>query len=140
MRRLIAREAAQLERREAQASRGVLGRQSTIKQDTDFIEDPVMQRALAPELPTCGAQRHSWPDARCPGCAVSVIMPLHYIRHARGLSRLVLAVALWTMQRPPLARSRVLFVLDEFPALGRVRRVVVRALRSCASTMSACGR
>ena len=43
---VIAREAAQLERREFQAAEEFSAIRSTMKQDTNFIEDPVMQKAL----------------------------------------------------------------------------------------------
>ena len=121
---MIAREAAQLERREAQSPEEFSGVISTIKQDTDFIEDPVMKRALCAGSCDLSALKGTLAGRALSGCAVSVIIPLPYINTHAAYARLVLAAALWTMQRPPLASNRVFFVLDEFPALGHVRRVV----------------
>lgn len=120
---LIAREAAQLERREGQAPEEFSAIMSTLKDDTDFIEDPVMERALCASDVDMSALKGVRNGKDIPGCVVSVVVPLEYKDTHAVYSRLILAVALWTMQRPPLARGRVLFVLDEFPSLGRVKRV-----------------
>lgn len=120
---LIAREAAQLERREGQASEEFSAIQSTMKQHTDFIEDPVMQDALCSSDADLSALKGMRNGKSLAGCVVSVVVPLPYKDTHAAYSRLILAVALWAMQRPPLAQRRVLFVLDEFPSLGRVKRV-----------------
>lgn len=120
---LIAREAAQLERREGQASDEFSAIQSTMKQHTDFIEDPVMQDALRNSDADLSALKGVRNGMKLAGCVVSIVVPLQYKDTHAAYSRLILAVAFWTMQRTPLARGRVLFVLDEFPSLGRVKRV-----------------
>jgi type IV secretion system protein VirD4 len=51
------------------------------------------------------------------------VIPLQYLRSHAAYARLAIAVALWEMQRAPVAKERVLFVLDEFPALGRMDRI-----------------
>jgi type IV secretion system protein VirD4 len=120
---VIAREAAQLERREVQSPEEFSAILSTIKQDTNFIEDPVMQRALAGN--TVGLEALKGYDAgkRIPGCVVSVVMPLQYMDTHAAYARLIVGVALWTMQSGPLSRGRVLFLLDEFAALQRMDRI-----------------
>ena len=120
---VIAREAAELERREVQAPEEFSAVRSTMKQDTNFIEDPVMQKALGASTADLAALKGLKGGAKLPGCAVSVVIPLQYINTHAAYARLIVAVALWQMQRKPLARGRVLFVLDEFPALGRMNRI-----------------
>ncbi len=120
---LIAREAAQHERREAQAAEEFSAILSTMKQDTNFIEDPVMQRALMSSDVNL-ADLKGWRNgAALPGCVVSVVIPLEYFETHAAYARLMVGCALWEMQRKPLARGRVLFVLDEFPALKRMDKI-----------------
>ena len=120
---IIAREAAQMERREAQAPEEFSAVLSTMKQDTNFIEDPVLQKALAASSADLSALKGIARGRRVKGCAVSVVIPLEYLETHAAYSRLITGVALLTMQRKPLARGRVLFVLDEFPALKRMDRI-----------------
>jgi type IV secretion system protein VirD4 len=120
---LIAREAAQFERREAQAPEESSAILSTIKQDTNFIEDPVMQAALCGESAAIDAIKGYDEGKRIPGCVVSVVMPLQYLETHAAYARLITGVALWTMQRGKLSRGRVLFLLDEFAALKRMDRI-----------------
>jgi type IV secretion system protein VirD4 len=95
----------------------------TMKQDTNFLEDPVMQRALAASTADLRELKGTGPGGALKGCVVSVVIPLEYVETHAAYARLVIGCALWTMQRRPLARGRVLFVLDEFPALKRVDRI-----------------
>jgi type IV secretion system protein VirD4 len=120
---VIAREAAQLERRETQAPEEFSAILSTMKQDTNFIEDPVMQRALGASNADLSALKGMRGGAPLPGCAVSIVMPLEYLETHAAYARLITGVALWQMQRGPLSRGRVLFVMDEFPALRRMDRI-----------------
>ena len=120
---LIAREAAQLERREVQAAEEFSAVLSTIKQDTNFIEDPVMQAALAGTGTGIDALKGYDGGARIPGCVVSVVMPLQYLETHAAYARLITGVALWTMMKGELSRGRVLFLLDEFAALKRMDRI-----------------
>ena len=116
---LIAREADQFLRRETQAPEEFSAVLSTMKQDTNFIEDPVMQRALAGDGCCLEALKGYEGGKRIPGCVVSVVMPLQYLDTHAAYSRLIVGIALWTMQRGQLSRGRVLFLLDEFAALKR---------------------
>lgn len=119
----IAREAAQFERREVQAPEEYSAIISTMKQDTNFIEDPVMQKALGGLSADLAALKGSLNGKEIPGCVVAVVIPLQYIDTHAVYARLITAVALWTMMQEPLSRGRVLFVLDEFPALGPMKRI-----------------
>ena len=120
---VIAREAAQLLRREEQSAGEFSAVLSTMKQDTNFIEDPVMQRALTGEGCELDALKGYDKGKRIPGCVVSVVMPLQYMDTHAAYARLIVGVALWTMQRGQLSRGRVLFLLDEFAALQRMDRI-----------------
>lgn len=120
---VVAREAAQFERREAQAGEEHSAIISTMKQDTNFIEDPVMQEALGGTSADLAALKGTLHGKALPGCVVAVVMPLQYIHTHAVYARLITAVALWTMMQAPLSRGRVLFLLDEFPALGRMERI-----------------
>jgi type IV secretion system protein VirD4 len=94
-----------------------------MKQDTNFIEDPVMQRALATSTAQLSELKGTGSKGRLPGCIVSVVIPLEYLETHAAYARLIVGCALWTMQKEPLARGRVLFVMDEFPALKRMDRI-----------------
>jgi len=119
----IAREAEQMERREAQAPEEFSAVFSTMKEDTNFLEDPVMQRALAASTSDIADLKGMRDGKELRGAVVSVVIPLEYIDTHAAYARLVVGCALWTMQRAPLAQGRVLFVLDEFAALKRMNRI-----------------
>jgi type IV secretion system protein VirD4 len=120
---VIAREAEQMERREANAPEEFSAVLSTMKQDTNFIEDPVMQAALAHSTVDLSELKGFRGSERLAGAVLSVVIPLEYLDTHAAYARLVTGCALWTMQRAPLARGRVLFVMDEFPALKRMNRI-----------------
>lgn len=113
----VLREADQMARRNEQAPEEFSGVLSTMKRCTNFLDDPIVERFL------------SQSDTRFTdlkgdrGCVISFVMPLENKDSYSSLTRLILGIMLLTMQRPPLARQRVLFVLDEFASLGRVARV-----------------
>ena len=120
---VIAREAEQLRRRKDQAPEEFSAIVSTMKQDTNFLDDPVMRGALAANDADFSVLKGQREGQRVKGAVVSVVIPLQYLRTHAAYARLAIAVALWQMQRTPIARERVLFVLDEFPALGRMDRI-----------------
>lgn len=118
---LVVGAAVQFERREAQAPEEFSAILSTMKQFTNFIDDPVMQTALSGTTADLSGLKGFRKGKKLRGCAVSVVIPLQYLSTHAAYARLVTAVALLTMQRDDvLARGRVLFLLDEFPALGRM--------------------
>lgn len=123
----IRKEATAMERRDAQdATEELSAIMSTMKEATNFLDDPIMQASLR------GSDVHM-ADLKSPyrradganhkGCVISVIAPLEHLPTHAAWLRLVTAVTIWTMQRPPMARDRVLFLLDEFAALGRMDRI-----------------
>lgn len=119
----ISREAEQMERREANAPEEFSAVFSTMKEDTNFLEDPVMQRALAVSTVDLAELKGFRGGEQLPGAVLSVVIPLEYIVTHAAYSRLVIGCAIWMMQRAPIARSRVLFLIDEFPALKRIDRI-----------------
>lgn len=120
---VISREAEQLRRRKEQAPEEFSAIVSTMKQDTNFLDDPVMRIALTGNDADFAVLKGQRDGTRVKGAVVSVVIPLQYLRTHAAYARLAIAVALWQMQRAPIARERVLFVLDEFPALGRMDRI-----------------
>lgn len=120
---MISREAEQLRRRKEQASEEFSAIVSTMKQDTNFLDDPVMRAALSKGDADFAALKGIKDGKALRGAAVSVVIPLEYLKTHAAYARLAIAVALWELQRAPIAKDRVLFVLDEFPALGRMDRI-----------------
>ena len=123
----IRNEAIALERREAQdATEELSAIMSTMKEATNFLDDPAMQAALCKsevrmsDLKTLYRKEDG---KRQKGCIISVVTPLAHLQTHAAWLRLVTAVAIWTMQTAPLAKNRVLFLLDEFAALGRMDRI-----------------
>ena len=96
---------------------------STMKQDTNFLDDPVMQEALARSNADFSILKGVRGGKRLPGGIISIVIPLQYLDTHAAYARLATAVALWEMQRMPYARERVLFLLDEFPAMKRMDRI-----------------
>lgn len=118
---LMAREAAQLRRRE-DAPEELSAIVSTMKQDTNFLDDPVMQRALSrSDFDLAMLKGHNAGGQK--GAVVSVVIPLENLETHAAFLRLIVGAAILTMQRPPLAKGRVLFLLDEFAALGKITRI-----------------
>ena len=56
------------------------------------------------------------------GCIIAVVLPLEYSETHAAIPRLAMGCAIWTMQRAPLAREKVLFVIDEAAALRKISR------------------
>jgi type IV secretion system protein VirD4 len=120
---VIKGEAQQLNRRKEQAAEEFSAIVSTMKQDTNFLDDPVMREALSAGDADFSALKGTRNGKPVNGAILSVVIPLQYLRSHAAYARLAIAVALWEMQRAPVAKERVLFVLDEFPALGRMDRI-----------------
>ena len=97
---------------------------STARRNTKFIESPWMRRCLEGNGATLNIDRLK-DDAG--GLSVYVCLPARFIpTHARFL-RLVLNLTLYRMEAQGLARAScghpVLFVMDEFAALGRLESI-----------------
>lgn len=121
----VQRAAIELERTEANAGAQFQAVMSTMKSDTNFIEDPLMRAALARTDTNFEILKgRDGNGAPLPGAAVSIILPLEYVETHAAFTRLMIGCAIWTMQRGEPAREKVLFMLDEFAALGRVDLII----------------
>lgn len=96
------------------------GIMSTIQQDLSFIADPLVREKLCHSDVDFSILKGLGKDQR--GGIVSVILPLEYIESHAAITRLALACAVLEMQRKPLARSKVVFLIDEAATLGRMQR------------------
>jgi type IV secretion system protein VirD4 len=120
---LVAAEAAAMERREAQAPEEFSAIMSTIQQDLRWLADPLVRQNLKRSdvdfRALKGTDRHGRPVK---GCIIAVVLPLEYSETHAAIPRLAMGCAIWTMQRAPLAREKVLFVIDEAAALRKISR------------------
>jgi type IV secretion system protein VirD4 len=120
---LVAAEANAMERREGQAPEEFSAIMSTIQQDLRWLADPIIRQNLKRSDVDFGAlkgtDRHG---QRVKGCIIAVVLPLEYSETHAAIPRLAMGCAIWTMQRAPLAREKVLFVIDEAAALRKISR------------------
>lgn len=117
---LVAKEANTLARRQEQAPEEFSAILSTAQQDISWLADPIVRASLrCNEVDFTALKGHGTGQR---GGVVAVVLPLEYNESHAAIPRLALACALWTMQRGKLAREKVLFVIDEAAALGKVRR------------------
>ncbi|KZX94262.1 MULTISPECIES: type IV secretory system conjugative DNA transfer family protein [unclassified Sulfitobacter] len=120
---LVAAEASAMERREAQAPEEFSAVMSTIQQDLRWLADPVVRQNLKRSDVDFGALKGTdRRGQRVKGCIIAVVLPLEYSETHAAIPRLAMGCAIWTMQRAPLARKKVLFVIDEAAALRKISR------------------
>lgn len=103
-----------LERREAQAPEEFSAVLSTMQEDLNWLTDPRVREFLArsdTDFSVLKSER---------GGVISVVLPLQYNKSHAAISRLALACAVLTMQRSPLAKAKVLFLIDEAADLGKL--------------------
>lgn len=93
---------------------------STIQQDLSFLADPLVREKLSRSDVDFSILKGLKPGQA--GGIVSVILPLEYMESHAALPRLALACAVLEMQRKPLAKSKVVFLIDEAATLGKVLR------------------
>jgi len=117
---LVAREAIKLERIEAQAPEEFSAIMSTIQQDLSFLADPLVREKLSRSDVDFAVLKGF--GKRAKGGVISVVLPLEYIESHAAITRLALACAVLELQRAPLAREQVLFLIDEAAALGKLLR------------------
>ena len=117
---LVAREAIKLERIEAQAPEEFSAIMSTIQQDLSFLADPLVREKLSRSDVDFAVLKGL--GKRAKGGVISVVLPLEYIESHAAITRLALACAVLELQRAPLAKDKVLFLIDEAAALGKLLR------------------
>lgn len=121
---LIAAEASAMERREAQAPEEFSAIMSTVQQDLRWLADPLIRKSLTQRDVDFGALKGVNREGRpVKGCIIMVVLPLEYVETHAAISRLALGSAIWAMQRQPLAREKVLFIIDEAAALQKLKRL-----------------
>jgi type IV secretion system protein VirD4 len=93
---------------------------STIQQDLAFLADPLVREKFSrSDVDFSVIKGHK---AGQSGGIISVILPLEYMESHAAIPRLALACAILEMQRKPLAREKVVFLIDEAATLGKVKR------------------
>ena len=117
---LVRQEATKLERIEGQAPEEFSAIMSTIQQDLSFLADPLVREKLSRSDVDFAILKGRGKRQR--GGIISVILPLQYMETHAAIPRLALACAALEMQRKPLAKSKVIFLIDEAATLGRVLR------------------
>ena len=119
---MVAAGATAMERREAQAPEEFSAIMSTVQQDLEWLSDPMVRENLKRNDVDFGKLKGVDRQGRkVKGCITSVVLPLEYISTHAAIPRLALSCATMTMQRPPLAREKVVFVIDEAAALGKIK-------------------
>lgn len=117
---LVRQEAIKLERIEGQAPEEFSAILSTIQQDLSFLADPLVREKLSASDADFSILKGHGANQR--GGIISVILPLQYMETHAAIPRLALACAALEMQRKPLAKGKVVFLIDEAATLGHVLR------------------
>ncbi|HMQ92840.1 MAG TPA: type IV secretory system conjugative DNA transfer family protein [Amaricoccus sp.] len=117
---LIAKQANRLERTEQQAPEEFSAIMSTMQQDLTFMADPLVRDMLMRDEVEFGILKGL--GKRQKGGIISVALPLNYIESHAAVTRLAMACAILELQRQPLPKERVLFMIDEAAALGKIMR------------------
>lgn len=117
---LVIAEAHKIERRGKEASEESSAVTSTIQQDLSFLADPLVREKLSRSDVDFSVLKGLKPGQQ--GGIIVVILPLEYMESHAALLRLALACAVLEMQRKPLAKNKVVFLIDEAATLGKVLR------------------
>jgi len=116
---LVRHAATRMERTEAQASEEFSAIMSTIQQDLSWLADPRIRETLSRnDVDFCALKGGK---GLRKGAVISYVIPQYMTFALAGLTRLALGCAMLTLSKPPLARSRVLIMIDEAASLGTVR-------------------
>lgn len=120
---MVAIEASAMERREIQAPEEFSAIMSTVQQDLRWLADPLVRENLKRSDVDFGALKGVDRNGKfVKGCVISVELPLEYSETHAAITRLAMGCAVWTMQRAPLAREKVLFIVDEAASLQKIGR------------------
>lgn len=117
----VAAGATAMERREAQAPEEFSAIMSTVQQDLEWLSDPMVRENLKRSDVDFGKLKGVDRQGRTvKGCIITVVLPLEYVSTHAAIPRLALSCATMAMQRPPLAREKVIVQVDEAAALGKI--------------------
>jgi len=117
---LVAQEAIKLERIEGQAPEEFSAIMSTIQQDLSFLADPLVRDKLSRSDVNFEILKGIGKGQK--GGIISVVLPLEYMESHAAIPRLAMACAVLELQRAPLATRKVVFLIDEAAALGKILR------------------
>ncbi len=115
---LVAKDAIRLERTEAQAPEEFSAIMSTIQQNLSFLADPRVSEKMSRSDVDFSILKGLDPDQE--GGVISAILPLQFSETHAVIFRLSAACQVLELQRAPLARSKVLFLIDEAASLGKI--------------------
>ena len=113
---LVQKAANRIRRREAQAPEEFSAVMSTTQEDLEFLADPQVRSMLSRSDVDFSMLKNPG------GGIISVVQPLEDVGVQDAISRLALGAAVLTMQRQPVAKNKVLFLIDEAAALGKIIR------------------
>lgn len=120
---IVSKIANAMDRKDDQASAEFSAIMSTAQQDLAWLGDPVMQENLKRSDVDFAALKGTTRDGKkVKGAIIAVVLPLEYNESHAAIPRLALGCAIQEMQRLPLAREKVLFIIDEAAALGKITR------------------
>lgn len=115
--------AAAMSRRQEQASEEFSAIMSTIQQDLAWLGDPIVQESLKRSDVDFAALKGTTKDGKkVKGAIIAVVLPLEFNESHAAIPRLALGCAIQEMQRLPTTREKVLFIIDEAAALGKIGR------------------
>jgi type IV secretion system protein VirD4 len=115
---LVRAGANDLEREEAQSSQEFSGVLSTMQEDLNWLADPLVRDFMSRGDVDFSILKGLRPGQR--GGVISLVLPLQYNKSHAAVSRLALACAVLTLQRPPMSKGKVLFLIDEAADLGKI--------------------
>ncbi|MAU53026.1 MAG: conjugal transfer protein TraG [Roseovarius sp.] len=119
----VSKTASSMERREEQAPAEFSAVMSTVQQDLVWLGDKVVRESLKrSDVDFSILKGRNKSGKPLKGGIISVVLPLEYNESHAAIPRLALGCAIWEMQRAPLAREKVLFLIDEAAALGKITR------------------
>jgi type IV secretion system protein VirD4 len=119
----VAKTASAMERREEQAPAEFSAVMSTVQQDLAWLGDTIVRENLKrSDVDFSVLKGIDSAGKPVKGGIIVVVLPLEYNESHAAIPRLALGRAIWEMQRRPLAREKVLFLIDEAAALGKITR------------------
>ena len=119
----VAKTAGSMERKEDQAPAEFSAVMSTVQQDLSWLGDKIVRENLKrSDVDFAVLKGADKSGAPVKGGIIAVVLPLEYNESHAAIPRLALGRAIWEMQRAPLAAKKVLFVIDEAAALGKITR------------------
>ena len=117
---LVANAANELQRIEAQSPSEFSGIRSSMAEGLDFLADPIVRENFKKNDVDFARLKGLEPNQK--GAVISIVLPLEYLESHAAITRLALACTILTIQRVPLAKHKLTFLIDECAALGRLER------------------